>query len=52
METVKLTNNEKSVLVAIVANAKQVGDNGVEFILEDVAKTTGKINQKHLSNSR
>lgn len=37
-----LTNNEKSVLVAIVANAKQVGDNGVEFILEDVAKTTGK----------
>lgn len=42
METVKLTNNEKSVLVAIVANAKQVGDNGVEFILEDVAKTTGK----------
>lgn len=42
METIKLTNNEKSVLVAIVANAKQVGDNGVEFILEDVAKTTGK----------
>ena len=42
METVKLTNNEKSVLVAIVANAKQVGDNGVEFILEDVAKATGK----------
>ena len=42
METVKLTKNEKSVLVAIVANAKHVGDNGVEFILEDVAKTTGK----------
>lgn len=42
METVKLTNNEKSVLVAIVANAKQVGDNGVEFILEDVAKVMGK----------
>ena len=42
METVKLTNNEKSVLVSIVANAKQVGDNGVEFILEDVANTTGK----------
>ena len=37
----KLTNNEKSVLVAIVANAKQVGDNGVEFILEDVAKEMG-----------
>lgn len=31
METVKLTNNEKSVLVAIVANAKSVGDTGVEF---------------------
>lgn len=42
METVKLTNNEKSVLVAIVANAKSVGDNGVEFILEDVAKEMGK----------
>lgn len=42
METVKLTNNEKSVLVAIVANAKQVGDNGVEFILADVAKAMGK----------
>ena len=42
METVKLTNNEKSVLVAIVENAKSVGDNGVEFILEDVAKEMGK----------
>lgn len=42
METVKLTNNEKSVLVAIVANAKSVGDNGVEFILEDVAREMGK----------
>jgi len=42
METVKLTNNEKSVLVAIVANAKQVGDNGVEFILADVAEEMGK----------
>lgn len=42
METAKLTNNEKSVLVAIVANAKSVGDNGVEFILEDVAKEMGK----------
>lgn len=42
METVKLTKNEKSVLVAIVANAKSVGDNGVEFILEDVAKEMGK----------
>lgn len=42
MATIKLTNNEKSVLVAIVANAKSVGDNGVEFILEDVAKEMGK----------
>lgn len=42
METVKLTNNEKSVLVAIVANAKSVGDNGIEFILQDVAKEMGK----------
>lgn len=42
METVKLTNNEKSVLVAIVANAKQVGDNGVEFILAGVANEMKK----------
>ena len=42
METVKLTNNEKSVLVAIVAKAKKVGDSGVEFILQDVARETGK----------
>lgn len=42
METAKLTNNEKSVLVAIVNNAKEVGDNGVEFILEDVAKAMNK----------
>lgn len=42
METVKLTKNEKSVLVAIVANAKRVGDNGVEFILADVAEEMGK----------
>lgn len=42
METVKLTKNEKSVLVAIVANAKQVGDNGIEFILADVAEEMGK----------
>lgn len=42
METVKLTNNEKSVLVAIVENAKSVGDNDIEFILQDVAKDTGK----------
>lgn len=42
METVKLTKNEKSVLVAIVANAKQVGDNGVEFILAGVANEMKK----------
>lgn len=37
-----LTKNEREVLVAIVANAKKVGDSGVEFILQDVAKETGK----------
>ena len=42
MKAVELTKNEREVLEAIVANAKQVGDNEVEFILEDVAKTTGK----------
>ena len=42
METVKLTNNEKSVLVAIVANAKKVGDSGVEFILAGVANEMNK----------
>lgn len=42
MKTVKLTNNEKSVLVAIVNNAKEVGDNDIEFILEDVAKAMNK----------
>lgn len=42
MKNVKLTNNEKSVLVAIVNNAKEVGDNGIEFILEDVAKVMNK----------
>lgn len=38
----RLSNNEKSVLVAIVENAKSVGDTGVEFFLEDVAKQTSK----------
>lgn len=42
MEAIKLTNNEKSVLVAIVENAKSVGDTGIEFILQDVAEATGK----------
>ena len=42
MKTAELTNNEKSVLVAIVENAKSVGDTGIEFILQDVAKATGK----------
>ena len=42
METAKLTNNEKSVLVAIVNNAKQVGDSGVEFILAGVANEMKK----------
>lgn len=38
----KISDNEKSVLVAIVENAKSVGDTGVEFFLEDVAKQTSK----------
>lgn len=42
MKTVALTNNERTVLVAIVANAKKVGDSGVEFILADVAEEMGK----------
>ena len=42
MKPQKLTENEKSVLVAIVNNAKEVGDNGVEFILQDVAKAMNK----------
>lgn len=37
MKAIVLTPNEKEVLVAIVANARKVGDNGVEFILADVA---------------
>ena len=42
MEAVELTKNEREVLVAIVANAKKVGDSGIEFILQDVAEATGK----------
>lgn len=42
MKAVELTKNEREVLVAIVANAKKVGDNGIEFILQDVAEATGK----------
>lgn len=42
MKAVELTKNEREVLVAIVANAKKVGDSGVEFILQDVARETGK----------
>lgn len=38
----ELTSNEKSVLKAIVANAKSVGDNDIEFILEDVSKAMNK----------
>jgi hypothetical protein len=41
MKAVELTKNEREVLVAIVANAKKVGDSGVEFILQDVARETG-----------
>jgi hypothetical protein len=42
MVAIELTKNEREVLVAIVANAKKVGDSGVEFILQDVARETGK----------
>lgn len=42
MKAVELTKNEREVLKAIVANAKKVGDSGVEFILQDVARETGK----------
>jgi hypothetical protein len=42
MKAVELTKNEREVLEAIVANAKKVGDSGVEFILQDVARETGK----------
>lgn len=42
MKAVELTKNEREILVAIVANAKKVGDNGIEFILQDVAEATGK----------
>ena len=36
METI--TKNEKIVLEAMIKNARSVGDNGIEFCLEDVAK--------------
>lgn len=42
MKAVELTKNEREVLIAIVANAKKVGDSGVEFILQDVVRETGK----------
>lgn len=42
MKAVELTKNEREVLEAIVANAKKVGDSGIEFILQDVARETGK----------
>lgn len=42
MKAVELTKNEREILVAIVANAKKVGDSGIEFILQDVASELGK----------
>lgn len=42
MKAIELTKNEREILEAIVANAKKVGDSGVEFILQDVAEATGK----------
>jgi hypothetical protein len=37
-----LTKNEEMVLKAIVENARNVGDESVEFIMSDVAEATGK----------
>lgn len=42
MKAIELTKNEKAVLVALVNNAKKVGDNDVEFIIADVAKEMNK----------
>lgn len=42
MKAIELTKNEREILEAIVANAKKVGDSGIEFILQDVARETGK----------
>ena len=42
MKAIELTKNEREVLVAIVANAKKVGDSGIEFILQEVAEVMGK----------
>lgn len=42
MKAIELTQNEKAVLVALVNNAKKVGDNDVEFIIADVAKDIDK----------
>ena len=42
LKAIELTKNEREILKAIVANAKKVGDSGVEFILQDVARETGK----------
>ena len=38
MKAIELTKNEREILEAIVANAKKVGDSGVEFILQDVTR--------------
>jgi hypothetical protein len=46
MESKNLTTNEREVLKSLVANAKKAGDSGVEFILEDVARETGKTTRK------
>lgn len=51
MKAVELTKNEREVLVAIVANAKKVGDSGIEFILQDVAEATGKNYLKRISDN-
>ena len=45
--TTNLTNNEQVVLKAIVENAHNVGDSGIEFIMSDVAKMTEKISEEY-----
>lgn len=38
----RLSENEKNVLKAMFNNAKEIGDTGVEFVIEDVAQLVGK----------
>lgn len=42
MKAIELTKNEREILAAIAANAKKDGDGVAAFILQDVARETGK----------